>query len=70
LDTLTGAIQMLAEPDAVTSHIPVQAADWRAVWGIDTPSRRQRRSGTGEPEPSSNDGDNSNEASNDAEGDA
>jgi outer membrane biosynthesis protein TonB len=50
LEALTGALRVVTpEPAALTSQIPIQAADWRAVWGLEGTSRRsQRRAATGE----------------------
>jgi len=48
LEALTGAIRQIPEPEAVTSHIPIQTADWRATWGLEGTSRRSRRAATGE----------------------
>jgi hypothetical protein len=36
LDALTGAIRAVASPEDATSQIPVQTANWRAMWGLET----------------------------------
>lgn len=37
LEALTGAIQVVPEPPALTSEVPVRAASWRAMWGLPEP---------------------------------
>jgi len=49
LEALTGAIRAVPEPEAVTSQIPIQTANWRAVWGLENTSRAAlRKAATGE----------------------
>jgi len=56
LDSLTGVIQAVPEPEALTSQIPISTANWRAVWGLENTSRRARRTLTGEVEAVSGEG--------------